>query len=225
MPSDAIRQAMARLDKVETLDLAKAMPELARGTQGLIRSKMPQVDDLSAFTKWLKGIGIDSEPDSVAAEALKPTRKHFKTEKVKGMVEAIGKGEKGMKKPILVARGKIIDGHHRWAAYRAVGPGESITVISVDAEPKEVMRMAKEYGSRTEKLAAAFDNAITAGDADMTADDQEQPDRSKDEASVRGVPTANGLGDWFEQKKNRRREAAKESERLYGDDNVSTFDG
>lgn len=221
-----VRQVVSALDKVPTMDLAKTLPEIAEGNAGKIRSTMPQVDDLEAFATWLGTKGKKVAQKSVSAGSLFPTQKHFKTEKVKGMVAAIGRKEAGMSKPLLVAGSSIIDGHHRWAAHRMLSPSSQVAVYAVSASPDEVIKMAKEYGARSEKLASAFEAAM--GTANST--NQDEPERNEngsDRLDIKGGPSPtgkNGLVTWFEEKTKTRADKAKESERLYGSETVGVND-
>lgn len=225
-----VNDVVERLKRVKTQDLAKTEKSLARGNAGMVRSKMPQVDDLDDFTAWLMRKGVTHKKTTCKCSDLTPTQKHFKTEKVKAIVEAIGKGAAGVKKPILVAQGKVIDGHHRWAAYKMLGPDSTMAVYSVDLKPDEVIKMAKSYGARSEKLASAFDTAMD-GQAGETEKDEPETEMTLRGSSAAPKPTPDrqgaqrlGAGDWFIDRRKRRNEAMREVNRTHSDGKIETYD-
>lgn len=235
------------LSKVKHLDLAKA-PEgaaLRGGTR--IRSQMPQIPDPAALVQAARKAGIAVRKGSRPADSLTPTQKHFKTDKVKKMVEAIKANESGMKRPILVAEGKIIDGHHRWAAYRMISPKSEVAVIELMTSPEEVIRMANRLGARTAKLAAAFlkeSNYLRQAPAGPGPGIRAQvPGRSEQSSanlddvpsrfSIRGrdklksmlspPPPVTGPH-WFDDQKRRRAQSKAEVIRRYGDGKLTGWD-
>jgi hypothetical protein len=140
-------------------------------------------------------------------------------------------GEAGVKKPILVAGGKVIDGHHRWAAYKLVDPDMVMKVVEVKTTPEEVIRMANQYGARSEKLATAFDAAMAAEDGKLIKDERDsemtQRGMSVQKAArpeVSGYSMKPNTGAWYADKTKRRSDAEEEVKRTHGDEMVTSYD-
>lgn len=147
--------SVRRLEEVKTKELGRAVPTLKRGNRGMTRSRMPQIDEPADFVRWVKSeCGIPYSMDHRLVGSLKPTQKHFNTEKVRGMAENARNGKfPKIDAPIVVSRDlRILDGHHRWAALRMMSPRNKIHTYTLPVSIEEVLKCARRYGARTEKL-------------------------------------------------------------------------
>ncbi len=58
-----------------------------------------------------------------------------------------------MEVPIVVSKNDyIIDGHHRWAAFRLAAPKKPMKTIVIDAPAKDVLGMAVDWGAPTHEF-------------------------------------------------------------------------
>jgi hypothetical protein len=112
------------------------------------RSELPQVraDDKPEFYAELKAEGIDSVQRMVPVGSLKGIQVDLNQEKVDSMVKTIReKGTLG-KSPLLASKdGYIVDGHHRWAAEKAVDPTREIAIVQVDLPIRELIARIEAY--------------------------------------------------------------------------------
>lgn len=147
--------SLRRLFEAKHKDLARSIPALKKGHGGKQRSQMPQVDDPAAFVQWLASEKhIPFTLDSVESGSLTPTQKHFSTEKVQEMAKNAMDGKfPKISDPIIVSADlKILDGHHRWAALRAMSPKNPIKIYRVSTTIEKLMSLARQFGARSENL-------------------------------------------------------------------------
>lgn len=105
----------------------------------------------SEFERQLTADGVRLTRERVPASSLRPTQNQMNDTKIGGLVDAVRSGDPealtSMGKPIYVSRdGRVIDGHHKWAA--AAQLGESINVVRLDMGIKEALDYARKFGDR-----------------------------------------------------------------------------
>lgn len=142
-----------------TLGGQKVYPRIAGTARP--RGAMPQVpfDQIPTFLKSLKGQGITSKNKMADPSKLVPTQTQIDARKVLALVEKIKSGKFTRERPILTARGHIIDGHHRAAAYRILG--KPIEVTDIDAHPSRVMSHADKFVDSAGLAKSSF-SAVTS---------------------------------------------------------------
>ena len=127
-------------------------------TLDIPRREMPQVKkgDMSDFISYLRKNGVSTDKKLVSPNKLKATQGHFHKEKIKGMMNALEKGDLEMS-PILISKDNyVIDGHHRWLAFMNLN--RDITIYQANIKADKLIELMKEYPrSFTEKLYEAFE--------------------------------------------------------------------
>ena len=55
--------------------------------------------------------------------------------------------------PLVISKDNfIVDGHHRWAAYRLKRPKASLPVIAINAPVKDILGIAVAWGAKHEEF-------------------------------------------------------------------------
>ena len=132
-------------------DLCQQGDGFCEGHLGFPRIVMPQTGDASIFARKLRSqFGIPFSRQVVNAQSLRPSQQEINKMKVAGILQAIR--NKQMKDDsILVSRDNyIIDGHHRWAAYKAYDPNSRIRIVMMDAPARLVIGAAMAAGAETQ---------------------------------------------------------------------------
>lgn len=111
---------------------------------GVPRSKMPQIssDNVSSFKAYLKrDHDVDMKKSSIRVKDIKFTQKELNFDKVAGMIH--GAASESLTKPVIISKdGYALDGHHRLAALWIRGDAKSIEAHVVDANIRELLKMA-----------------------------------------------------------------------------------
>lgn len=106
---------------------------------------MPQVDrtNLSLAVKLLRENGIRVTLEVVLATDLKYSQKTVDKAKVKNIIKDI---KRGMKMPPLIISQDyfIVDGHHRYIAYKTLNAAVSLKVLKIHLPKKEAILAWKE---------------------------------------------------------------------------------
>ena len=148
--------AWNRLQGVEHKNLAKSIKVLGKGHRGEIRSEMPQLDgeQVEKFVEELQAAGLNVVRTSVEVGDLKPTQKHVDSDKVREMAENAGRGEfPKIRDPVIVSSDfHILDGHHRWAALRALSPRNIMQIIQVDLPIDDLVTLARRFSKKRSRL-------------------------------------------------------------------------
>jgi len=121
----------------ETAILEMMVQEIERSSMPQVKNKeIPEV--LEIFDKY----GISYKKGLVECGKLRPTQEDYKPEKVEDMVEKIKSGD-WKDSPIFISKdGFILDGHHRWLAYKqAYGDDHKIPVIRIDLLKDDALRI------------------------------------------------------------------------------------
>ena len=134
-------------------DLCTLDKQTCKGSLGIPRSHMPQIDDKAdlVLTKLKKEHGIKYTRKLKKISQLKPAQAEIRKSRVNSVIKKIKEGGSKKKKlsPAIVSEdGYIIDGHHRWGAYKQINPNKKIEVVEVQAPAKEILE--KTVGLPTE---------------------------------------------------------------------------
>jgi len=106
------------------------------------RIEMPQIvaKKLPAFLKELRKDGAKCKRKSYDADKLQPMQNKLDTAKV----ERLKNTPEALKKPIVVSHdGFILDGHHRWAACKALD--QKVPCIEVALDKDELLEQARDF--------------------------------------------------------------------------------
>jgi hypothetical protein len=93
-----------------------------------------------------KEYGVKSFKAKRIAKELNPSQNEISRPRVEGLIEdnVIEKTEV----PLIVSKNDyIVDGHHRWAAYRMKAPKKPMEVVVIDAPIRDVLGMAIGWGA------------------------------------------------------------------------------
>lgn len=145
-----------KIKRSQSEDLCSVKGGICKGDIGIPRSLMPQFTLrrkpfsrklLNDFRRYLKKkYGIKSRRVIKTAGELNPSQNEISRPRVEGLIEddIVEKQEV----PLLVSKnGYIVDGHHRWAAFRLKAPKKPIEAIVVDAPIKDILGIAVDWGA------------------------------------------------------------------------------
>jgi hypothetical protein len=137
-------------------DLCSVRNGICKGDIGIPRNLMPQFTLrhkpfsrklLYDFRRYLKKkYGIKSRRILKSANELMPSQNEINRHRVEGLIEdnIIEKQEV----PLLVSKnGYIVDGHHRWAAFRLKDPKKPIETVVIDAPIQDILGIAIDWGA------------------------------------------------------------------------------
>lgn len=119
---------------------------LKRGAMDVPRATMPQIrsKDWHKFKQFLHAHGITTEKTKLPVDSLKPTQHEIIAAKLREM--ASRSAEDLAEKRILVSSdGYILDGHHHWAAQRALDPHGMVRVRILGAPISQLLKIAREF--------------------------------------------------------------------------------
>lgn len=135
-------------------DLCVGVNNMCKGDLGIRRKYMPQFNDateIARFKKFVrKAYGIKSCKSTRKARQLRPSQGEISRKRVEGLVEDGGDFQE-VNVPLIVSGDNfVIDGHHRWAAFRLEKPERSLPVVVIDAPAKDVLGIAVAWGAKHE---------------------------------------------------------------------------
>ncbi len=145
-----------KIKRSHTEDLCSIKGGICKGEIGIPRGLMPQftlrrkpfsrklLNDFRRYVK--KKYGIKSRKIMKTAKELNPSQKEISRHLVEGLIEdnVIEKQEI----PLLISKnGYIVDGHHRWAAFRLKAPKRPIEAVVIDAPIKDILGIAVDWGA------------------------------------------------------------------------------
>jgi hypothetical protein len=127
--------------------------KICKGDLGIPRRLMPQFTsprDIRSFTAFAeKKYGIGAKRATRRAARLRPSQEEINRERVEDVKEEIVEKKLDPNVPLVVSRdGYVIDGHHRWAAYKSHKPMKRLPVLLVEAPARDVLSVAATWGAR-----------------------------------------------------------------------------
>jgi hypothetical protein len=136
-------------------DLCVGRKNICTGDLGIPRKYMPQFatkEELQKFLKFIrKAYHIDTKKTTRRANELRPSQGEISRIRIKKLIEEPFAILKKVKVPLLISKDNfIVDGHHRWAAYRLKLPHKPLPVIVVNAPIKDVLGVAVAWGAKHE---------------------------------------------------------------------------
>jgi len=139
----------------KTEDLCVGKGSICKGDLGIPRKFMPQFNspaEIKSFTKFVKkAYKIKSFKSKRAANVLKPSQGEINRKRIKGLIED-GVLEKVNVPLITSGDNYVVDGHHRWAAYRLEKPKAKLPVVVIDAPIKDVLGIAVAWGAKHQEF-------------------------------------------------------------------------
>ena len=112
---------------------------------------MPQFNspaEIASFAKFVKkAYKIKSFKTKRKANELKPSQGEINRKRIKGLIDE-GILDK-VNTPLVVSGDNfVVDGHHRWAAYRLKKPTAELPVVVIDAPVKDILGIAVAWGAK-----------------------------------------------------------------------------
>lgn len=132
-------------------DMCIGKKGICKGDLGIPRKYMPQFEtmkDIRDFRRFVKkAYNIKSFKGERTAEQIHPTQGEISRPRVNGMIK---KGVLGNVYFPLVISGDnfVVDGHHRWAAFKLHRPDVKLPVIIIDAPIKDILGLAVAWGAK-----------------------------------------------------------------------------
>lgn len=144
-------------------DICLVNPPLCRGTLGVERADMPQLDK-DAWARLVdsaKKDGVGFAETEISPGELKATQGEINAVKVLGMAEAMKAGKTlGGGNPIVSSDGYVLDGHHRWAASWLTGRGAKMKVTRVDLPIRKLLDYSERFSSAKKGFYEAVERAV-----------------------------------------------------------------
>ena len=142
-----------RHGEVEHPDNLCVDSNICKGDLGIPRRLMPQFTtprDIQSFMKFAeRRYGVKSRRATRRAARLKPSQEEINRERVEDVKEDIVEKKLNPNVPLIVSRdGYVIDGHHRWAAYKSHHPTKKLPVLLVGASARDVLSIAATWGAK-----------------------------------------------------------------------------
>lgn len=130
---------------------------ICKGDLGIPRRLMPQFtspQDIKSFVRFAeKKYGIRAHRGTRRAARLRPSQEEINRERVEGVKEEIKEKKLDPDVPLVVSRdGYVIDGHHRWAAYKDHKPMKRLPVLVVEAPARDVLSVAATWGAKNQQF-------------------------------------------------------------------------
>ena len=133
-------------------DLCIGRGSICKGDLGIPRKYMPQLlstTDVVRFRKFVKkAYKIRSHKATMRARDLHPSQGEISRKRIKTMIEEEGVLDK-ITVPLVVSGDHfVVDGHHRWAAYRVKKPDAKMPVVVIEAPIKDILGIAVAWGAK-----------------------------------------------------------------------------
>ena len=124
-----------------------------KGAKDIPRNLMPQIYDAKAFAKTIKKkYDVNSKFTKAPMLNFKPSQNEINKDRVNSVIETI-KNNKMDNNPIVVSEDKfIIDGHHRWAAYKNFAPKKPVPIMIIQKPIQEALGLAIATSTNREKF-------------------------------------------------------------------------
>jgi hypothetical protein len=123
------------------------------------RADMPQIYEeyIPQYMDFLEQQGIDSRYEQgVQVGELRPTQKNISLPRMKRMLQRLlngyytdseGKMLNPLKRVVIATKdGYLLDGHHRWASSLFLSPKNTVDVLRVEANIKDLVPISKNFG-------------------------------------------------------------------------------
>lgn len=144
-------------------DICLVNPPLCRGTLGVDRADMPQLDK-EAWGRMVDSAKKDNvgfEDMQMSPADLKATQSEINAVKVLGMADAMKAGkELGGGNPIVSSDGYVLDGHHRWAASWLTGRDAKMKVTRVNLPIRKLLDYADKFSSAKKGFYEAVERIV-----------------------------------------------------------------
>lgn len=133
-------------------DLCVGKDNICDGDLGIPRKYMPQFigkDDVRKFRNFIKRVyGIQSRTTRRKAKDLKPTQKEISRERIHDLIDNENILNKVLVPLVISNDNYVVDGHHRWAAYRLKKPNKNLPVVEIDVPIKDVLGISIAWGAK-----------------------------------------------------------------------------
>lgn len=131
--------------------------DICKGDLGIPRKLMPQFNsarDIASFIKFAEGkYGVKSRRARRRAGQLRPSQEEINRERVEDVADDIRYKKLDPNVPLIVSSDNyVIDGHHRWAAYRVDKPRFKMPVLVVEAPARDVLSIAATWGAKHQQF-------------------------------------------------------------------------
>lgn len=136
-------------------DLCVGSQSICKGDLGISRKYMPQFNspkEIARFRTFVKRVyGIKSCRSTRKASQMRPSQGEINRKRITGLIED-GILVK-VNVPLIVSGDNyVVDGHHRWAAYKLKKPEKKLPVIVIDAPVKDVLGIAVAWGAKHQEF-------------------------------------------------------------------------
>ena len=143
------RKRKERRTKAE--DLCVGKNNICKNDLGIPRKYMPQFEtaaDIKSFTRFVKKVyKIKSHRTTRKAKELRPSQDEISRKRINGLIK--DNILKKVNNPIIISGDNyIVDGHHRWAAFRLKKPEKPIPAIQIEAPVKDILGIAVAWGAK-----------------------------------------------------------------------------
>ena len=120
-----------------------SVANFCKGAKDIPRKLMPQIYDAAKFASLIKSkYGVKSHKKTMKMTELKPSQNEINKDRVQSVIGAIKDGSLD-KNPMVVSQdGYVVDGHHRWAAYKKHSPGTKVPGLVIELPVKEALGLA-----------------------------------------------------------------------------------
>jgi hypothetical protein len=150
-----LKTKKAEIHHTKEEDMCVGKKTICKGDLGIPRKYMPQFNtsaEIREFTHFIKKVyDIKSCRKTKTALELRPSQGEINRARIKKLIE-----EKIFEKviiPLIVSNdGYVVDGHHRWAAFRSEQPKKRIPVVMIDAPIKDVLGIAVAWGAKHQQF-------------------------------------------------------------------------
>jgi hypothetical protein len=130
-----------------------ASSSFCKGAKDIPRKLMPQIYDAGAFAKTIKSkYGVKSAIKKVEVGGLRPSQNEISYDRVSSVIKAIKDGSLDKNPMVVSADGYVVDGHHRWAAYKKHSPMAKLPVLVIDLPIKEALGLAIAVSNKRESF-------------------------------------------------------------------------
>ena len=139
------------------VDLCVGKRNICGDDLGIPRKYMPQfrsAEDVRKFTKFIrKAYNIKSVKTTRKVRQLTPSQSEISRKRINSLIAEPHNILKKIQVPLVVSKDNfIVDGHHRWAAYRLKKPKTSLPVIAINAPVKDILGIAVAWGAKHEEF-------------------------------------------------------------------------